>query len=300
METVVYAFEAIEDSLPYMPLAARRLLDETGRKLSLAGWLSLSVEERWQVARAGCAPTVLLEAAGLVDRAVPPPSRIDPAIGVGGSSPPPQLTSALGANRPLEAKAWQALRPVDRYALVKSSGKPDKLKRAYDEIVRGVVFSHLAPAGEAHMVDVGDKTAMHRRAVATACVRTTPQVVEAIATGAASKGDVLGASRIAGILASKRTPELIPLCHPVQTTRAAVDFDLDRPGGAVRVKATVEAVDRTGVEMEALVAASVAALTVYDMIKSADRWACIEAVRLEEKSGGKSGDTTRPRERGGG
>jgi cyclic pyranopterin phosphate synthase len=191
------------------------------------------------------------------------------------------------------------LRPLDRYALVKCSGKPDKLRRAYDEIVRGVVFSHLAPAGEARMVDVGEKTAMHRRAVATACVRTTPQVVEAIATGAASKGDVLGASRIAGILASKRTPELIPLCHPVQTTHAAVDFELDRPGGAVRVKATVEAVDRTGVEMEALVAASVAALTVYDMIKSADRWACIETVRLEEKSGGKSGDTTRPRERGG-
>jgi cyclic pyranopterin phosphate synthase len=299
METVVYAFEAIEDSLPYMPLAARRLLDETGKKLTLAGWLSLPVEERWQIARAGGAPTVLVEAAGLVDRAVPPPSRIEPMGEVSGGAPPPQLTSALGANRPLDGKVWQALRPLDRYALVKCATNRNKLGQAYEEIVRGVSFSHLAPAGEARMVDVGDKTAMHRRAVATACVRTTPQVIEAIATGAAAKGDVLGASRIAGILASKRTPDLIPLCHPVQTTHAAVDFELDPPGGAIRVKSTVEAVDRTGVEMEALVAASVAALSVYDMIKSADRWACIEAVRLEEKSGGKSGDTTRPRERGG-
>jgi cyclic pyranopterin phosphate synthase len=299
METVVYAFEAIDQSLPYMPLAARRLLDETGRKLTLSGWLSLSVEERWEVVRAGSESTVRVEAGALVDHAIPPPSWIDPAVAVAATQPPPELASALGAARPLEAKTWHALRPLDRYALVKCTGNHDKLMRAYDEIVGGVVFSHLAPGGAARMVDVGDKTAMHRRAIATACVRTTQQVVESIGAGAAAKGDVLGASRIAGILASKRTPELIPLCHPVQTTHAALDFELDVLGGAIHVRATVEAVDRTGVEMEALVAASVAALNVYDMIKSADRWASIETVRLEEKSGGKSGDTKRPPERDG-
>jgi cyclic pyranopterin phosphate synthase len=299
METVVYAFEAIDESLPYMPLAARRLLDETGRKLSLAGWLSLAIEERWQVVRAGAESAVNVQAGALVDHAVPPPSRIEPVVAVADNQPPQELASSLGTERPLDAKAWQALRPLDRYALVKCTANHDKLARAYDEIVRGVVFSHLAPGGAARMVDVGNKTAMHRRAVATACVRTTRHVVESIGAGAAAKGDVLGASRIAGILASKRTPELIPLCHPVQTTHAELDFQLDLPGGAIRVRATVEAVDRTGVEMEALVAASVAALNVYDMIKSADRWASIDAVRLEEKSGGKSGDTKRPPERGG-
>jgi cyclic pyranopterin phosphate synthase len=97
-------------------------------------------------------------------------------------------------------------------------------------------------------------------------------------------------------MASKRTPELVPLCHPVHTTRAAVDFVADAARGEVLVRATVEALDRTGVEMEAMVAASVAALTVYDMIKSADRWATIDQMRLEEKSGGKSGPVVRPPE----
>ena len=144
------------------------------------------------------------------------------------------------------------------------------------------------------MVDVGGKDASSRRAVASACVCTTREVVEAVVAGRAAKGDVLGAARVAGILAAKRTPELIPLCHPVQTTRAAVDFQPDPARGRIEVTATVEAVDRTGVEMEALVAATVASLTIYDMIKSADRWASIEAVRLEAKSGGKGGDLSRP------
>ncbi|MDP9000296.1 MAG: cyclic pyranopterin monophosphate synthase MoaC [Myxococcota bacterium] len=161
------------------------------------------------------------------------------------------------------------------------------------------MLTHLTPSGDARMVDVGDKSETRRRAVATACLRTTPGVVEAIAKGAVAKGDVLAAARIAGILAAKRTSELVPLCHPVRTTRAAIDFEPDAECGELRVRATVEAIDRTGVEMEAMVAASVASLTVYDMIKSADRWATIEAVRLVSKTGGKSGDVTRPPERGG-
>jgi molybdopterin synthase catalytic subunit len=141
---------------------------------------------------------------------------------------------------------------------------------------------------------VGAKAASARRAVASARVRTTRAVVEAIATGHAAKGDVLAAARVAGIFGAKRTPELVPLCHPVQTTSASVDFELDAAGGELLVRATVEAMDRTGVEMEAMVAASLASLTVYDMIKSADRWATIDAVRLESKSGGKSGALERP------
>ncbi len=145
------------------------------------------------------------------------------------------------------------------------------------------------------MVDVGSKVPTLRRAVATACVRTTPEVIEAIASGGLAKGDVIAVARVAGILAVKSASQLIPLCHPVQTTHAVIDLEPDALRGELRVRATVEAFDRTGVEMEAMVAASIASLTVYDMIKSADRWARIDAVRLEAKSGGKSGAVTRPR-----
>jgi cyclic pyranopterin phosphate synthase len=171
----------------------------------------------------------------------------------------------------------------------------DKLALVPDEIDAAPRLSHLTEAGAAHMVDVGAKTASSRRAVASACVRTTEAVVRAVAVGGLAKGDVLGAARIAGILACKRTPELIPLCHPVQTTHATIDFDADAERGELRVRAVAEAFDRTGVEMEAMVAASIAALTIYDMIKSADRWASVESIRLEEKSGGKSGAVARPR-----
>jgi molybdopterin synthase catalytic subunit len=159
-------------------------------------------------------------------------------------------------------------------------------------------MTHLTDAGEAHMVDVGSKAATHRTAVATACVRTTPEVIEAIASGGLAKGDVIAVARVAGILAAKSTAQLVPLCHPIQTTRAAIDFEPDALRGEIRVRASIEAFDRTGVEMEAMVAASIASLTVYDMIKSADRWASIDAVRLESKSGGKSGRLTRPQAAG--
>lgn len=155
-------------------------------------------------------------------------------------------------------------------------------------------LTHVDASGAAHMVDVGFKVATARRAVATAWVVTTSEVVAVVVGARAAKGDVLAAARIAGILAAKKTSELIPLCHPVQTTRAAVAFEPDPARGRIRVTATVEALDRTGVEMEALMAATVASLTIYDMIKGVDRWASIEAVRLEEKSGGKSGLVTRP------
>ena len=292
----VYEFEQIDDSLPYMPLAARRVLDGLGRKLSLDGWLSLQVDDRRRIVAAGTKGSVDESALGVIDAARPAADRMVPEPEPDETQPPPRLAAALGASRPLDVAKWRSLRALDRYALAKCASRPDKLSRAYDEIV-GVVLSHLGRSGEAHMVDVGHKPETARRAVATARVATTRAVVEAIASGSAAKGDVLAAARIAGILASKRTPELVPLCHPVRTTRASVDFELDAARGEIRLRAVVEAVDRTGVEMEAMVAASVASLTIYDMIKSADRWASIGAVRLESKSGGKSGDVSRPPER---
>ena len=155
-------------------------------------------------------------------------------------------------------------------------------------------LSHLKAGGQAHLVDISDKNVTARRAVASARVRTSPAVVNAIQEGGLPKGDVIAVARVAGLLAAKRTPDLVPLCHPVQTTSGSIDFVLEPARGQIAIRAAVEARDRTGVEMEAMVAASVAALTVYDMIKSADRWATIEGVRLEEKSGGKSGEVRRP------
>jgi cyclic pyranopterin phosphate synthase len=295
----VYAFEDIDGTLAYMPLAARRVLDGLGRKLSLEGWLSLDVQDRQRIVVAGAGERVDRSVLPIVEGARPAPEVFPPEADADGAGPSPALIAALGPSRPLDAGRWRAVGPLARYALGKYAGKPAKLFLAYDEIVKPSTgpLTHLTASGEAHMVDVGAKLETARRAVASARVRTTTAVVQAIAAGTVGKGDVLAVARVAGILASKRTPDLVPLCHPVRTTHAAVDLDLDAGAGEIRVRATVEAVDRTGVEMEAMTAASVASLTVYDMVKSADRWASIEGVRLEAKSGGKSGDVVRPPER---
>ncbi len=290
----VYGFEAIDETLPLLPLAARRVLDALGQKLSLAGWLSLDLEDRRQIVLAGAGDAVDPGARAIVERAIPRAAPIEPLSEPDPASPARELLAALGSSRPLDDGRWRGLRSVERYVLVKSVKNVEKLGLAYDEILGPSALTHLTGAGEAHMVDVGEKVPSRRRAVATALVRTTPAVIDTMAAGGAAKGDVLAVARVAGILAVKRASELIPLCHPVQTTHAAVDFDVDAVLGEVRVRATVEAFDRTGVEMEAMVAASLASLTIYDMIKSADRWASIDVVRLEAKSGGKSGSVTRP------
>jgi cyclic pyranopterin phosphate synthase len=152
-------------------------------------------------------------------------------------------------------------------------------------------FTHLDGSGRARMVDVGDKPVTRRRAVARATVHTTAEVARSIADGSAKKGDVLAVARVAGIQAAKRTSELIPLCHPLALTKVTVDLTVGAT--TIAVEATVETTGQTGVEMEALTAASVAALTVYDMCKSADRAMTITDIALWEKSGGKSGDYTR-------
>jgi cyclic pyranopterin phosphate synthase len=147
-------------------------------------------------------------------------------------------------------------------------------------------LTHLDARGHAHMVDVGGKVATMREAVAQAVVTMNRDAFAALASGTAKKGDVLATARIAGIQAAKRTAELIPLCHPIALTR--VELELDEPRCAVRVVATAASTDRTGVEMEALVAANLAALTVYDMLKAVDRSMAIGEVVLLRKTGGKS------------
>src|SRR6059036_4228640 len=150
-------------------------------------------------------------------------------------------------------------------------------------------LSHLSPRGDARMVDVSAKPETAREAVASAILRMSPKTLQIVRAGNAPKGDVLGVARTAGILAAKRTPQLIPLCHPLRLTGVDVTFSDDLRRGELEVLARVSTVDKTGVEMEALTAVSVAALTVYDMIKAVEKGVTIARVQLVEKSGGKSG-----------
>ena len=155
-------------------------------------------------------------------------------------------------------------------------------------------LTHFNAAGAAHMVDVGAKPASHRVAIAEGCIRMRPDTLARIRQGDHRKGDVLGIARVAGIMAAKKTADLIPLCHPLALTR--VDIELlceDEPPG-VRCRATVETHGPTGVEMEALTAVQIALLTVYDMCKAMDRGMNLQDVRLLEKRGGKSGDWKNP------
>lgn len=150
-------------------------------------------------------------------------------------------------------------------------------------------LTHFDEHGQAHMVDVGAKPETARVARAAGHIRMRPETLALIESGTAAKGDVLGVARIAAIQGAKRTAELIPLCHPIALTRIAVEFAIERERAAVRCEATVHTTGRTGVEMEALTAVSVALLTVYDMCKASDRGMVIEQIRLLEKDGGKSG-----------
>lgn len=150
-------------------------------------------------------------------------------------------------------------------------------------------LTHFDAQGQAHMVDVGAKASTHRVAVAEGRITMQPETLALIESGTAKKGDVLGVARLAGIMAAKKTSDLIPLCHPIALTRVAVDFSVDSASHSVLCTATAECTGQTGVEMEALTAASVALLTIYDMCKAADRGMVIGGIRLREKRGGKSG-----------
>lgn len=149
-------------------------------------------------------------------------------------------------------------------------------------------LTHLDADGAAHMVDVGDKAVTSRRAIATGHIAVAAHALAAIRDGAAKKGDVLAVARVAGIMAAKKTAELIPLCHPLPLTRVTIDLVLDDRGITATALAATDG--KTGVEMEALTAVSVALLTIYDMAKAMDRGMTIGGIRLLEKAGGKSGD----------
>ncbi len=159
-------------------------------------------------------------------------------------------------------------------------------------------LTHFDAKGEAHMVDVGAKADTHRIAVAEGTIRMAPETFRLVRSGTAKKGDVIGIARIAAIMASKRTSDLIPLCHPIALTRVTVDFDLDDAASTVTCRARCECRGQTGVEMEALTAVQVGLLTIYDMLKAVDRGMTITNIGLLEKAGGKSGhwlrDETNP------
>lgn len=152
-----------------------------------------------------------------------------------------------------------------------------------------LVLTHFDSDGQAHMVDVGGKAATHRTATAQGRIAMKPATLAIILGGNAKKGDVIGIARIAGIMAAKKTSELIPLCHPLTLTRIALEFNIEKESSSVVCSATVETVGPTGVEIEALTAVQIALLTIYDMCKAIDRGMTITDVRVLEKHGGKSG-----------
>lgn len=152
-----------------------------------------------------------------------------------------------------------------------------------------MTLTHFDAQGRAHMVDVSDKAVTSRVAVATGCVVMTPETLALVTSGTAKKGDVMGVARLAGIMAAKKTADLIPLCHPLPITKVAVELEPDEALPGVRITATVKTTGQTGVEMEALTAVSVAALTVYDMLKAAEKSMRIEGLHVVLKDGGKSG-----------
>lgn len=151
-------------------------------------------------------------------------------------------------------------------------------------------LTHFDASGQAHMVDVGAKSETHRIAIASGKISMLPSTLALIQQGNSKKGDVLGIARIAAIQASKKTSDLIPLCHPIGLTRVAVDFEINTSESSINCNVTTETYGKTGVEMEALTAVSVGLLTIYDMCKAADRGMTISDIRLLEKHGGKSGD----------
>ncbi|MES1174704.1 MAG: cyclic pyranopterin monophosphate synthase MoaC [Myxococcales bacterium] len=291
----LYSFDGVDAALDLLPLAARRALDAAGLKLSLEAWRGLPLEKRRAITTAGSEPVVDVQrVAAAVPAGQTIPIAVEPEANL--ATVPDSLSGSLGSSRPISPALWSALSPLDRYALLKvaSRGKPERLNAAYLEIVgHSALSTHLGPQGGARMVDVSQKPASQRSAVAETRVTMSADAFARVKSATVPKGDVLGTARLAGIMAAKRTAELIPLCHPLALTKLDVAFELDDAGSAIAVRATVEAFDRTGVEMEALTAVSVAALTVYDMLKGIDRAMEIGPTRLLKKSGGRTGDFAR-------
>jgi cyclic pyranopterin phosphate synthase len=296
----VFRFEEIDDDLPLLPLAARRALDCAGVKVGLRAWQHLSIDTRRKLVALGTADEVDAEMVRAVVGSTPvEPRAADDETRL--ARPAPELAAILAATlgaESIDATEWSLLGRLERYALLHlaARNRPARLHEAYSEITRrGVVavrsagLTHLSPAGDARMVDVGAKSVSHRRAVAEARLRMRRGTAQSLIDASGPKGDALATARIAAISAAKRTSELIPLCHQVALSQVTVGFDVDVERGVVTIKTAADAHDRTGVEMEALVAASVAALTIYDMLKAVERGITIESLTLIEKLGGRSG-----------
>lgn len=295
--SVLYRFDGIDETLGLLPLSARRALDHAGRRLSREGWTSLPVAERLRIVELGAARTVDVAAVcAATALATPGPADVEAAEDAPSDRVPDSVRGAFGTERPLTDSIWASLAPLDRYVLTKVATREnsERLAAAYAEIVGSTAVStHLGPNGGARMVDVGEKLPTPRRAVGRSTVTMSAEAFQKLRTADVAKGDVLGTARVAGIMGAKRTADLIPLCHPIALSKVTVEFELEEVERAVQVVAVAEAVDRTGVEMEALVAASVAALTIYDMLKGIDRAMVIGPTLLLEKSGGRSGDFSR-------
>ena len=287
MKPRIFGFEGIDDTLDLVPLAARRALDVAARKVSLEAWREATLDARRTLVALGSGDHV--SAARVREHLVNAPFRHE-RIGETSEPSSTDVPSEI-ADAELAASSWSALTPLDRYALVKiARGKhPENLARALGEIAPPL-STHLDARGHARMVDVGAKETTSRRGVARARVAMKSETVARLRAGDTKKGDVLATARIAGIQAAKRTPDLIPLCHAIALTKVTVDIAIEDHG--VVIDAAAEAHDRTGVEMEAMTAASVAALTIYDMLKGIDRGMRI-AIELVEKAGGKTGTWTR-------
>ncbi len=308
----LYAFDDERADLERVPLAARRALDLRGWKISLEDWLRLPLACRRALVERGGAD------------AAPPPAGTPPERELAGwpasvqvravaVRPDPPADAARSATvrayapfGPLTAAIWSQLTELDRYALDKVAervshrrdGEPSgpepasspRLRAAYEEIVGSSrVSTHLRASGGVQMVRVGAKASTKRRAVAESRVTMSAAALEMLETHTAPKGDVLATARIAGIMAAKRTPDLIPLCHAISLTHVSVDIEVRQQAGHVALSAAVETVGKTGVEMEALVAVSTAALAIYDMLKGVDRAMQIGPTRLISKTGGASG-----------
>jgi cyclic pyranopterin phosphate synthase len=293
----LYRFEDDDPNFELLPLAARRALDQAGRRLSLDGYRSLPEWERKQLAELGSVEQVdVARVIAIASMGKPPATEMVPATELAPGGPDSTTVEAYGSARPIPVATWSALSALDRYALFKvARGKSaERIGHAYAEIVGQSAFSsHVAADGGVRMVGVGRKEPSLRRAEAESCVIMNAEAFQRVTRHDSPKGDVLGTARIAAIMAAKRTSELIPLCHPLSLTKVDVQLSLDSERSSVDVAVAVECFDRTGVEMEALTAASVAALTVYDMLKSIDRGMEIGPTRLVHKSGGRSGDFNR-------
>jgi cyclic pyranopterin phosphate synthase len=290
----LYSFDVDGERLDRVPLAARRALDHAGWKLSLAGWESLALDQRRDLVRLGSAAAVdVADVARRVAQARPAATRCEVALDPAPDAPAMTLVETFAPYGRLSPAIWLSLSDLDRYALQKVAARdnPERVSAAYAEIVGyRQVSTHLGPAGGAQMVNVGAKPVTQRRALAASRVSMKREAFELLQRQAVPKGDVLGTARIAGILAAKRTAELIPLCHAVPLSQLTVDLRLEADTLSVYIEAHVQAEAKTGVEMEALVAVSHAALTVYDMLKALDRGMQIGPTRLLAKSGGASGD----------